>query len=75
MVIPMESMVDLAAERERLGREIAEAEADAARLEARLKDRAFLGKAPEAVIEKERGRLAERKDRLARLKQELERLT
>jgi len=75
VVIPMESMVDLAAERERLGREIAEAEADAARLETRLKDQAFLSKAPEAVIEKERNRLAERKDRLARLRQELERFS
>jgi valyl-tRNA synthetase len=74
VVIPMESMVDLSAERERLGKEIAQVEADAARLETRLKDQAFLSKAPGAVIEKERSRLAERKDRLARLKQELDRL-
>ena len=75
VVIPMESMVDMVAERERLGKEIAEVEADVARLVARLKDRAFLSKAPEAVIEKERGRLTERKDRLERLKQELERFS
>ena len=75
VVIPMESMVDMVAERERLGKEIAEVAADVARLEARLKDQAFLSKAPEAVIEKERGRLTERKDRLERLRQELRRLT
>ena len=75
VVIPMESMVDMVAERERLRKEIAEVAADVARLETRLKEQAFLSKAPEVVIEKERGRLTERKDRLERLRQELERLS
>jgi valyl-tRNA synthetase len=75
VVIPMESMVDLAAERARLGKEIAESEADVARLETRLSDKAFLSKAPTAVVDRERDRLAERKDRLERLRQELERFS
>jgi valyl-tRNA synthetase len=74
VIIPMESMVDVAAERERLGREIDQVEADVARLEARLRDQAFLGKAPTAVVERERSRLAERKERIERLRQELSRL-
>jgi len=74
VVIPMESMVDVAAERERLGKEIERADMEIARLEVRLSDSAFLSKAPEAVIEKERGRLAEKKDRAERLRQELVRL-
>ncbi|MEE8354110.1 MAG: valine--tRNA ligase, partial [Dehalococcoidales bacterium] len=74
VVIPMESMVDLDAERQRLGHEITQAETEIARLETRLADQAFLGKAPAAVIERERRRLAERHDRAARLKQELDRL-
>jgi valyl-tRNA synthetase len=74
VVIPMESMVDVAAERERLGKEIEQVDMEIARLEARLNDKAFLSKAPEAVVEKERGRLAERKDRAERLRQELARL-
>jgi valyl-tRNA synthetase len=71
VVIPMESMVDLAAEQERIKKEIEQLEQDIARLEARLKDNSFLNKAPAHVIVKERERLQERTDRLARLKQQL----
>ncbi len=74
IVIPMESMVDLAAERERLIKEIEQVDMEISRLEVRLNDQAFLSKAPEAVIEKERGRLTEKKDRADRLRQELDRL-
>jgi valyl-tRNA synthetase len=71
--IPMESMVDLKAERKRLEQEIARSQAEVARLEARLEDKAFLNKAPPAVVNKERAKLAERKDKLERLKQQLSR--
>jgi valyl-tRNA synthetase len=74
VVIPMESIVDLEAERHRLQKEVEQNEAEAARLEARLKDRNFLTRAPEAVVEKERNKLAVVKDKLKRLKQELARL-
>jgi valyl-tRNA synthetase len=74
VVIPMESMVDVATERERLNKEIEQTETELARLETRLNDQAFLSKAPQAVVDKERGRLAERKDRIERLRQELARL-
>ena len=74
VVIPMESMVDLKAERKRLEQEIAQTGAEVARLEARLKDKAFLTKAPPAVVAKERDNLNARKDRLERLKQSLDRL-
>ncbi|MDP2920114.1 MAG: valine--tRNA ligase [Dehalococcoidia bacterium] len=70
VVIPIASMVDMAAEKERLQKEIGQLEADITRLETRLKDESFLGKAPAAVVNKEKERLAERKDRLARLKQQ-----
>jgi valyl-tRNA synthetase len=74
VVIPMESMVDLAAEQHRLQKEVEQNEAEAARLKARLKDRNFLTRAPEAVVEKERNKLVVVKDKLKRLKQELARL-
>jgi len=70
VVIPMASMVDVAAERQRLLKEIEQLEADVARLEARLNDSAFTNKAPEAIVTKERERLVERNDRLARLKEQ-----
>ena len=65
----MESMVDLEAERKRLQREIERSQAEVARLEARLDDRAFLTKAPAAIVDKERQKLYTLTDKLERLKQ------
>jgi valyl-tRNA synthetase len=74
LVIPMESMVDLAAERKRLEADIARGETDIAKLEARLSDKDFLSKAPAAVINRERSKLATRKARLEKLKEQLKKL-
>ncbi len=71
VVIPMESMVNLEAERKRLNKEIGQSQAEVVRLETRLNDRAFLTKAPAAVVDKERDKLGVVKDKLARLKQQL----
>jgi len=71
VVIPMESMVDLEAEKKRLQKEIEQSQAEIARLEARLKDRAFLTKAPVAIVDKEQNKLATRKAKLEGLKQQL----
>jgi valyl-tRNA synthetase len=74
VIIPMASMVDLEAERKRLEKEIEESQNEVARLAARLKDKAFLSKAPAAVVDKERQKLATTKDKLERLKQSLDKL-
>jgi len=71
VVIPMASMIDLEAEKKRLQQEIERSQAEIARLEARLKDRAFLTKAPPAIVDKEQNKLATRKAKLERLKQQL----
>jgi len=71
VVIPMESMVDLEAEKKRLEKELEQSEAEAARLEARLKDKNFLSKAPESVVEKERQKSYAVNDRIERLRQQL----
>jgi len=72
VVLPWEGMVDVAAERQRLEKEMAVVRNEIVRLEGRLKDEAFLSKAPVAVVEKERQKLQSHRDRLARLEQELE---
>lgn len=71
VVIPMESMVNLEAERKRLQKEIEQSQAEVAQLEARLKDEAFLTKAPAAIVDKERSKLAMKQDKLERLKQQI----
>ena len=71
VVIPMASMFDLEAERKRLQKEIAQSQAEMARLKARLEDKDFLAKAPAAVIDKERQKLYTLSDKLERLKQQL----
>ncbi|NOQ17765.1 MAG: valine--tRNA ligase [Dehalococcoidales bacterium] len=71
VVIPVESMLDMAAERERLQKEIEQSQSTIAQLEARLKDKNFLTKAPEAVIDKEQDKLVLRKSKLERLREQL----
>jgi valyl-tRNA synthetase len=70
IVIPMASMFDTEAERKRLEKELEQTRAEVNRLEARLKDKAFLTKAPPAVIEKERQRLYTLSEKLEKLKQQ-----
>jgi len=72
VVIPLESMVDMEAERKRLTEETAQLQKSIAGLESRLKNRDFLDKAPQAVVDKERAKLAERQDKLARLKRQMD---
>jgi valyl-tRNA synthetase len=57
--LPVGEVVDLERERQRLGRELAKAEGEAARLEQRLADAGFLARAPAELIEEQRERLAE----------------
>jgi valyl-tRNA synthetase len=71
VIVPIASMIDFAAEKEKILKEIAQIDADVIRLEARLKDEAFLSKAPAAVVAKEKERLTERKERASRLRQQI----
>jgi valyl-tRNA synthetase len=74
VVIPLEGMVDMDAEKSRLSKEMAVLEREISRLTQRLDDGQFTSKAPTAVIEKEKARLTEYTDKLARMKAELQQL-
>jgi len=69
--IPMGSLVDLEVERKRIQKDIEQSQAEVARLETRLNDKAFLTKAPAPVIEKERQKLYTLTDKVERLKQQI----
>ncbi len=68
--IPLSGMVDESAERERLAKELAEAESQIARLE-KLLSSDFANKAPAAVVAKEREKLAGFKETAEKLKEQL----
>ncbi|MFC1919409.1 valine--tRNA ligase [Chloroflexota bacterium] len=67
VLIPLAGVVDLEKEKERLSSEIKEVTNLTDRLDNRLKDNAFLSKAPARVIEKERDKLNATQDKLMRL--------
>ena len=67
--LPLADMVDLAAERERLGREIAEAEKERYRAETQLANESFLARAPEHVVNVQRERLRRAIEQIELLRQ------
>jgi len=71
VVLPWAGMVDRLAEKQRLTKESEITQARIAQLDARLRDNAFLTKAPPPIIEKEKQKLDMLKDKLRRLHQEL----
>jgi valyl-tRNA synthetase len=68
--LPLAAMVDLAAERARTEKELAAAQADVARGE-KLLASDFARKAPAAIVEKEREKLAANRQRLAQIEARL----
>jgi valyl-tRNA synthetase len=66
--------VDVAAEKVRLGKEVARLEGEITKANGKLANEAFVAKAPPAVIDQERKRLAEFGDTLAKVRGQLVRL-
>lgn len=70
--VPLEGLVDFAAERERVTRELEKAEAELARLTGKLANEGFLAKAAPEIVEKDRQKAAELERSVAKLAGQLE---
>jgi valyl-tRNA synthetase len=70
--VALEGIIDLEAERLRLRRDLDKIGSDCEKIEARLNDERFLGKAPADVVERERNRFAEISDRRKHIEKILE---
>lgn len=66
--------IDVAAEKARLGKEVARLQGEIAKANGKLSNEAFVAKAPPAVIEQEKKRVAEFGATLERLQEQLQRL-
>ena len=72
--LPLIGVIDLAAERARLEKEMAKVEADIKRVDAKLSNADFMARAPEEVVDGEKEKREEAESRRAKLIEALERL-
>ncbi len=73
--VPMQQLFDVGAERERIGKEITKTRQDVASFEGKLANKNFVDRAPKEIVEKERARLQEHKERLQKLESALNSLS
>ncbi|HSX60088.1 MAG TPA: valine--tRNA ligase [Tahibacter sp.] len=74
LLIPLEGLIDLGAEKTRLAKEIARLEGEIAKCNGKLGTATFVANAPAAVVEQERQRLAEFSSTVASLREQLQKL-
>ncbi|MBI4212329.1 MAG: valine--tRNA ligase [Deltaproteobacteria bacterium] len=69
--VPYEGLIDIEAEKERLGKEILKVEKEKASVETKLADGKFMTSAPTHIIEQQRTRLTEAEQKMQKLKKAL----
>ena len=72
--MPLKGVIDFAAERARLEKEMAKADADIKRVDAKFSNADFMARAPEEVVDGEREKREEAEGRRAKIVEALERL-
>jgi valyl-tRNA synthetase len=75
VALPIAEVIDIGQEKQRLQKEIAKAESEIQKLQKKLSNQQFLAKAPEAVVDEQRERLAEEESARAKLDAALKRLS
>jgi valyl-tRNA synthetase len=71
VMVPLAGLIDVAAERARLAKEVEKKSQELSRIEAKLANENFVAKAPQAVVEKERAKAGDARGALATLEQQL----
>jgi valyl-tRNA synthetase len=74
IVLPLEGLIDIDAERARLGKDIAKLTIEAKKLSQKLENADFVSRAPEEVVAENRERLDSARSEIARLQAALDRL-
>jgi valyl-tRNA synthetase len=74
VALPLAGVIDLAAERARLGKEMSKCDAEIARVDQKLSNADFLKRAPEEIVEGEREKREEALARKAKIAEALKRL-
>jgi valyl-tRNA synthetase len=74
VMVPLAGLIDLEAERARIGKEVGKAQQELEKIEKKLSNESFVAKAPEAVVAKERNRAGELKGILETLEGQLQAL-
>ncbi len=74
ILVPMAGLIDVAGERERLGKALERAQADLRRIEGKLGNRQFAENAPAAVVANERERLENTRREIMQLGEQIARL-
>ncbi|WP_181706953.1 valine--tRNA ligase [Chthonobacter rhizosphaerae] len=74
VALPLAGVVDLDAERSRLGKEETKLEGEISRIDKKLSNEQFVAKAPEDVVEEERTKREGYQERLAKVREALDRL-
>jgi valyl-tRNA synthetase len=75
VALPIAEVIDIGQEKQRLQKELAKADGEIKKLRQKLSNQQFLAKAPEAVVEEQRERLAEEETTRAKLDDALKRLS
>ena len=74
VMVPLAGLIDLEAERGRIGKEVDKAQQELEKIDKKLSNEAFVAKAPAAVVNKDRERAAELQTTLQTLQKQIEAL-
>jgi len=74
VALPLKGVIDLAAEKARLDKEIAKADADIKRVDAKLSNEKFVANAPDEIVEEEKEKREAAVARKEKILEALERL-